>query len=215
MLTVYGFLRVDASARGWTRDLRVLWALEEMGLPYTFRGMDHTAGELGTDAYRALNPFEQIPAIVDDGFVLSESAAILLYLAKRSGSLMPSDDASQAQVIRWCFAALNTLEPTMISIELLDKSGVGNEESLRRREEVMKLAHRFLTGLERWLEGREFIATTTFTVADILMSLVLSEVRDEKLLEPFPHVRAYRARCISRPAWKLTIDAYGARSEAA
>ena len=77
MLKVYGFSRVNSVARGNTRDLRVLWALEEMQLPFELIGMNHPAHELSTDAYRKLSPFEQIPAIDDDGIVLSESAAIL------------------------------------------------------------------------------------------------------------------------------------------
>jgi len=84
MLKVYGFSKVNAVARGNTRDLRVLWALEEMELPFELVGMDHPAHQLNTDAYRRLSPFEQIPAIDDDGLVLSESAAIVIYLAKDS-----------------------------------------------------------------------------------------------------------------------------------
>ena len=77
MLKVYGFSRVNSVARGNTRDLRVLWALEAMQMPFELIGMNHPAHELSTDAYRKLSPFEQIPAIDDDGIVLSESAAIL------------------------------------------------------------------------------------------------------------------------------------------
>ena len=91
MLKLYGFSKVNAMARGHTRDLRVLWALEEMQLPFELVGLDHPARELSTEAYRRLSPFEQIPSIDDDGVVLSESAAILLYLAKKSGRLIPGD----------------------------------------------------------------------------------------------------------------------------
>jgi glutathione S-transferase len=76
MLTLYGFSKVNAMARGRTRDLRVLWALEEMQVPFAVAGLDHPAGDLGTDDYRRLTPFAQVPAIDDDGTVLSESAAI-------------------------------------------------------------------------------------------------------------------------------------------
>ena len=77
MIKLYGFSKVNAGARGHTRDLRVLWALEEMQLPFDIVGMDHPAHDLNTDAYRRLSPFEQIPVIDDEGVVLSESAAIL------------------------------------------------------------------------------------------------------------------------------------------
>ena len=96
MLKLYGFSKVNAGARGHTRDLRVLWALEEMQLPFELAGMDHPAHDLNTEAYRRLSPFEQIPSIDDDGVVLSESAAILIYLAKKSGRLIPGDHAGEA-----------------------------------------------------------------------------------------------------------------------
>ncbi|WP_373792047.1 glutathione S-transferase N-terminal domain-containing protein, partial [Delftia acidovorans] len=75
MLKLYGFSRVNAGARGRTRDLRVLWALEEMQLPFEIAGMDHPAHDLNTEAYRRLSPFEQNPALVDDGEVISEPVA--------------------------------------------------------------------------------------------------------------------------------------------
>ena len=106
MLKVYGFARVNKGARGNTRDLRVLWALEEIGLPYEIVGMDHPNHDLDAPAYRALNPFGQIPVIDDDGVVVSESGAILLYLARKSGKLMPHELAGEAQVLRWSFTAL-------------------------------------------------------------------------------------------------------------
>lgn len=89
MLKLYGFSRVNAGARGRTRDLRVLWALEEMQLPFEIAGMDHPAHDLNTEAYRRLSPFEQIPALDDNGQVISESAAIVLHLARKCGRLMP------------------------------------------------------------------------------------------------------------------------------
>jgi glutathione S-transferase len=89
MLKLNGFSRVNAVARGNTRDLRVLWALEEMQMPFELVGMDHPAHDLNSEAYRRLNPFEQIPAIEDDGVVLTDSGAILIYRAKKAGKLIP------------------------------------------------------------------------------------------------------------------------------
>src|SRR5450631_4145680 len=165
MLKLYGFSKVNVVARGNTRDLRVLWALEEMQLPFELAGMDHPAHDLNTEAYRRLSPFEQIPSIDDDGLVLSESAAILVYLAKKSGRLIPVDRAGEAQVVRW-FA------------------------------------------------DRDFVATKSFTVADILMAHVLSGIKDEGLIAPYPGIASYRDRCLARPAWKRTIETYYARVEA-
>jgi len=213
MLKLYGFSKVNAVARGHTRDLRVLWALEEMQLPFELAGMDHPAHDLSTEAYRHVNPFEQIPSIDDDGLVVSESAAILLYLAKKSGRLIPGDHAGEAQVMRWCFAAMNSVEPPLQSLLVLDWTGDGS--CGKHREFLVGWVNRMLGNLERWLAGREFVATNTFTVADLLMAHVLAGIKDQKLIEPYPEVASYRDRCLARPAWKRTIEAYCARVEAA
>lgn len=213
MLKIYGFSKVNAGARGHTRDLRVLWALEEMQLPFEVVGLDHPAHDLSSDAYRQLSPFEQIPSMDDDGLVLSESAAILIYLAKKSGRLMPGDSAGETQVIRWCFAALTTVEAPLQSLMVLDWTTDGT--CGKHREFLVGWVNRVFTNLERWLAGRDFIATNEFTVADILMAHVLSSgVKDESLIAPYPGLVSYRDRCLARPAWKRTIDTYFARVEA-
>lgn len=214
MLKVYGFSRVNKGAHGKTRDLRVLWALEEMQLPFEIIGLDHPAHELNTDAYRRLSPFEQLPALEDDGVVLSESAAILIYLARKSGRLMPKELAGEAQVTRWCFAAVNSLELPLMSLNMIDWVEQGNG-CAKYREFVRAWAELRLPQLDRWLDGREWVATESFTVADILVSHVLSGIQDDALLAPHERVKAYRDRCFARPAWKRAIDSYHARVEAA
>lgn len=212
MLKVYGFARVNRGARGNTRDLRVLWALEEMRLSYQIVGMDHPNHDLDSPAYRALNPFGQIPAIDDDGVVVTESGAILLYLARKSGTLLPRDLAGEAQVLRWSVAALNTIELPVLALWFVDLSGgKGSKPS----EALRAWADMRLEQLDGWLANRQFIATDDFTVADILMTHVLGGGTDQALLKPYANIRAYRARCTERPAWKKTIDAYCERVEAA
>ena len=213
MLKVYGFAKVNAAARGHTRDLRVLWALEEMQVPYELAGMDHPAHELNTDAYRRLSPFEQIPSIDDDGLVLSESAAIVSYLAQKSGRLIPADRAGVVQVMRWCFAAMNTVEPPLQSLLVLDWSADGSCD--KHRDFLVGWGNRVLTNLERWIADREFVATGDFTVADILMTHVIAGIKDAELIAPYKGVASYRDRCLARPAWKRTIQAYCARVVAA
>lgn len=209
MLKVYGFSKVNAVARGNTRDLRVLWALEEMQLPFELIGMDHPAHDLNTGAYRKLSPFEQIPAIDDGGLVISESAAILIYLAKKVGKLIPNDPAGEAQVVRWCFAAMNSVELPLLSIVLIDWAK--DDTCGKHRESMVAWANRVLTGLERWLDGRDYVATDNFTVADILMSHVLA---GDSLVKSYPRVASYRDRCLARPAWTRVVDRYCASVEA-
>ncbi|MEY2933764.1 MAG: hypothetical protein RL033_4513 [Pseudomonadota bacterium] len=212
MLKIYCFARVNKGARGNTRDLRVLWAAEEMGLPYEVVGLDHPNHDLDSPSYRAVNPFGQIPAIDDDGVVVTESGAILLYLARKTGKLLPRDLAGEAQVLRWSVAALTTIEVPVLSLWFVNLSGgkgTAPSEALRGWAELR------LQQLDGWLADRQFIATDEFTVADILMTHVLAGGTDPNLLKPCANIQAYRARCTERPAWRKTLDAYNARVEAA
>lgn len=208
MIKLYGFSRVNKMAHGNTRDLRVLWALEEMGLPYEIAGMDHPNHDLDREAFRAKNPFGQIPVIDDDGGVVTESGAIVLYLARKSGVLIPQDLAGEAQVLRWSFAALNTIEVPVLTLWFVDISG---GKGTKPHDALRHWAEMRLTQLDGWLAHRTFIATDEFTVADILMAHVLSAGTDPGLLAPHAHVRAYLTRCTDRPAWKRTLAAYHER----
>src|SRR6187402_2691743 len=212
MLKLYCFARVNKGAHGKTRDLRVLWTLEEIGLPYEIVGMDHPNHDLDSPAYRALNPFGQIPVIDDDGVVVSESGAILIYLARKTGKLMPRDLAGEAQVLRWCFTALSTIELPLLSLWFVDLSGgKGSKPS----EALGGWAEMRLKQLDGWLANREFIATDGFTVADILITHVLDAGTRQEMLKPHPNLLAYRARCTERPAWQKTLAAYHERVQAA
>jgi glutathione S-transferase len=211
MLKVYGFGRVNKVAHGNTRDLRVLWALEEMPLSYEIVGMDHPNHDLDTPQFRALNPFGQLPVIDDDGVVVTESGAILFYLARKTGKLWPHDLAGEAQVLRWSVAALTTIEVPVLSRMFVDwNGGKGTQPSAALRG----WADMRLEQLDGWLSNRPFVATDDFTVADILMTHVLGVHTTQELLQPYANIRAYRARCTERPAWKKTLDAYYERVEA-
>jgi glutathione S-transferase len=212
MLKVYGFGRVNEGARGKTRDLRVLWMLEEIGLPYEIVGMDHPNHDLDSLAFRAVNPFGQIPAIDDDGVVVTESGAILLYLARKTGKLIPADLAGEAQVLRWSFTALTTIEVPVLSLWFVDlMGGKGSKPSGALHDwSGMRLKQ-----LDGWLESRKYIATDDFTVADILMTHVLDAGTRDEMLKPHANILAYRARCTERPAWQKTLEAYRARVKAA
>lgn len=210
MLKIYGFARVNEYARGNTRDLRVLWAAEEMGLPYEIVGLDHPNHDLDSPAYRAVNPFGQIPAIDDDGVVVTESGAILLYLARKHGKLLARDLAGEAQVLRWSVAALSTIELPVLSLWFVNLSG---GKGTKPSEALYGWAEMRLEQLDAWLANRQFVATEEFTVADILMTHVLGGGTDPELLKPRPNILAYRARCTERPAWKRTLETYLARVE--
>ncbi len=212
MITLYGFGRVHEKVIGETRDLRAQWALEETGLPYRVRPLDHTGGEHNTEEYRRISPFQQIPVIDDDGFVVAESAAVVLYLAEKAAKLIPTDFQGRMRVTQWCFAAMNTVEPPLFQIALIDLFSDGKDPTgKQRRQDMVKLAQRWFTGLEKRLDGRAYIACKDFTVADILMTLVLWEIRKTDLLDGFPNLKNYFLRCQDRPAWERTRCAYEER----
>lgn len=204
MITLYGFSNIFAGGRGETKDLRAQWALEETGLPYRFHGLDQTAGDLDSEAYRQISPFRQAPVIDDDGFIVAESAAVVLYIAEKSRKLIPTDLQGRTRVVQWCFAATSTVEPTLQTLDVIAIFGDGSYEQLDR--EVRKLAGRWLGDVERRLEGREWIACDDFTAADIMMAGVLRTIRKTDLIDPFPRLKAYYERCFARPAWQRTLS---------
>jgi glutathione S-transferase len=210
MITLYGFGRIFPEGHGETKDLRVQWALEELGLPYRVHALDHTGGELETEAYRRISPFRQAPVIDDDGFIVTESAAIALYLAEKAGMLNPGDVQRRTRVTQWCFAAVTTVGSTMDCIDII---GIfdGDKAAPHLHAEVHKLAGRWLSDVERRLQGREWIACDDFTVADIMMACVLRNIRKTDLMDPFPQIKAYYQRCFARPAWQRTLALYAER----
>lgn len=210
MITLYAFGNIFPAGRGETKDLRAQWALEETGLPYRVHALDHAGGELDGDAYSRISPFHQVPVIDDDGFVVAESAAIVLYLAEKAGKLIPGDVQGRTRVVQWCFAAVSSVEPTLVCIDLIDIFDSGNAAH-EVRAEVRKLAGRWLGGVEGRLEDRQWIACDDFTVADIMMACVLRSIRKTDLMEPFPRVKAYCERCLDRPAWQRTLGLYAER----
>ena len=210
MITLYGFGRIFREGIGETKDLRAQWALEETGLPYRVHALDHTGGELDGVAYRRISPFRQAPVIDDEGFVVAESAAIVLYLAEKAGKLIPGDVQGRTRVVQWCFAAVSTVEPTLVCIDIIEIFD-RDKAAHKVKAEVRKLAGRWLDDVERRLEGREWIACADFTVADIMMAGVLRGIRKTDLMEPFPKVKAYCERCLARPAWQRTLALYAER----
>jgi glutathione S-transferase len=210
MITLYGFGNIFADGIGETKDLRAQWALEETGLPYRVHALDHSGGELDGDAYSRISPFHQAPVIDDDGFVVAESAAIVLYLAEKAGKLIPRDVQGRTRVVQWCFAAVSTVGTTLTCIELIEMFDSG-KTAPKLHAETRKLAGRWLGDVERRLQDREWIACADFTVADIMMASVLRGIRKTDLMDPFPKLKAYYERCHARPAWQRTLALYAER----
>jgi glutathione S-transferase len=151
-----------------------------------------------------------VPVIDDDGFVVAESAAVVLYLAEKAGKLIPADVQGRTRVVQWCFAAVGTVEPTLVCLDIIEIFDSG-KAAHKLKTDVRKLASRWLKDVERRLEDREWIACADFTVADIMMACVLRSIRKTDLTQPFPRVKAYYERCRARPAWQRTHALYAER----
>jgi glutathione S-transferase len=136
MITLYGFKRVRDFVVGETRDLRALWALEETGLAYRAHGLDFIQGDTQTDSYRQISPFNQVPVMDDDGFILGETGAILIYIAEKAGKLIRTDLQGRARVTQWICTALSNVEPTLLQIQIIDGGGEKATGAQRRPELV-------------------------------------------------------------------------------
>ncbi|MGL6162210.1 glutathione S-transferase family protein [Microbulbifer sp.] len=186
---------VPEMPRGYVRDIRVRWALEEAGLsyrvnsvPFRARGPEHFSHQ----------PFGQVPWLTHGDTSIFESGAILLYLGERSDTLMPADPRSRSEVIEWLFAALNSVEMASLPWSIFMFSG--DTEDTPGRKSLDKFLESRLQHLESVLAGRKWLVGT-FSVADILMADVLRLVDRFDGLTGYPACRDYVARATARPAF--------------
>jgi glutathione S-transferase len=181
--------------RGYVRDLRVRWALEEAGLPYRVESVpfgDRKAEHL------AHQPFGQVPWLTDGDISIFESGAILLHLGEASTKLMSTDPRGRSQAMEWVFAALNSVEMASLPWALLKFTGNASDTpAWKFLDDFLKLR---LKHVEPVLAGREWLAGS-FSVADILMSDVLRLVDRFDGLADHPACSDYVARATARPAF--------------
>lgn len=205
MINCYAFGSVPPFAQGVVRDLRVRWALEEAGLPYRVTLVGDREGEVSPAAYRAIQPFGQIPAIEDANLTLFESGAIVLYIAERGNGLLPGYPKARAHVIQWMYAALNTIEVAIMRLAELDLFHGDKAWATEARPAAVEAVRTRLAELATCLDGRDFLVES-FSAADILMTSVLRILRHTDLLEEQPVLVAYKERCEARPAFSAALD---------
>jgi len=186
---------VPEMPRGYVRDLRVRWALEEAGLPYRVEGVPF--GDRNAEHF-AHQPFGQVPWLTDGDISIFESGAILLHLGERSGALMPADPRGRSEAIQWLFAALNSVEAASLPWSLFKFSGDAAETPGRKHLDEFLVAR--LKHMEAVLAGREWLAGA-FSVADILMADVLRFVDRFDGLAKHPACRGYVVRATARPSF--------------
>jgi glutathione S-transferase len=196
---------VPPFAQGLVRDLRVRWALEEAGLAYQERLIGPE--DQKSAAYRALQPFGQVPAFEEDGHTMFESGAIVMHIAERSQALMPADADKKNQVRTWMFAALNSIEPHILNLTEIDLFNADKEWAKERRPIVEKRVKTRLSELADRLAGKNYLVDRRFTAADLLMTAVLRILRHTDIVAGIPMLDAYRQRCEARPAFQKALAA--------
>lgn len=205
--TITAFERSPDGGKGHARDMRVRWALEEVGQPYEVRPVSFS--EMKEPAHLALHPFGQIPTYEEGGLALFETGAIVLHIAQRHPGLLPQDPAARARAIMWMFAAVNTVEPPIVERETAVYAERGRswqaehmgmiEERIRAR--LGQLSRRL--GDAEWLDG-------DFSAGDLMMVTVLRRPSGAGLLGEFPNLASYVARGEARPAYKRAYEAQAA-----
>jgi glutathione S-transferase len=202
--TITAFERSPDRGKGLARDMRVRWALEEVGQPYDVRLLSFQA--MQEREHLALHPFGQIPTYEEGGLVLFESGAIVLHIAERHAGLLPQDDNARARAIAWMFAALNTVEPAIVELSMA-KVLEGNEPWYEQRLPILQNRVRKRLGElsarlgdAGWLDGE-------FSAGDLLMITVLLRGKASGMVDEFPNLAAYVARGEARPGYKRAFAA--------
>jgi glutathione S-transferase len=203
-ITITAFEQSPDRGQGLSRDVRVRWALEEVGQPYEVRLVSFPA--LKEPAHRALNPFGQIPTYEEGGLVLFESGAIVLHIAERHPGLLPGEADARARAIAWMFAAVNTIEPPILELanaRLLEGDRPWAAERLplvadRIRARLDQLSARL--GEAEWLDG-------AFSAGDLMMVSVLLRLKPSGMVDEYPNLAAYLARGTARPAYQRAFEA--------
>lgn len=194
ILTTYDW--VPDMPRGYVRDLRVRWALEEAGLPYR---VESTPFRDRQAAHFARQPFGQVPWLTDGDMTIFESGAILLHLGGLSETLMPVDPQGRSEVTEWLFAALASVEAASQPWSFFMFSG--NQEQTSMRKFFDHFLEVRLKSMENVLMSRQWLVGA-FSVADILMADVLRLVDRFQGLADYPACKAYVNRATARPAFK-------------
>ena len=203
-IVITAFESSPDGGKGLARDTRVRWALEEVGQPYEVRLVSF--GAMKEPAHLALHPFGQIPTYEDGDLVLFETGSIVFHIAERHAGLLPDDANARARAITWMFAALNTVEPTILELataRLLEGDKPWTRERLplveeRVRSRLNQLSARL--GEADWLDG-------AFSAGDLMMVSVLLRLRASGILSEYPKLAAYVARGEARPAYRRAFDA--------
>jgi glutathione S-transferase len=202
--TITAFAASPDRGRGLARDMRVRWALEEVGQPYQARLVSFA--QMREPAHRALNPFGQIPTFEDGDVTLFESGAIVLHIAQTRPGLLPPDPPVAARAVAWLFAALNTVEPVVLELETARFLDSDKPWYVERLPVIEGRIRGRLADLAAALGGGDWLGES-FTLADLVMVGVLMRLDTQGVLAEFPTLIAYVARAQARPAYQRAFAA--------
>lgn len=201
-IEITAFRWVPDFAQGLVRDLRLRWAMEEIGRDYRVRLLD--ALRPRPEEYFHEQPFGQVPFYKDGEVELFESGAILIHLGMQDERLLPGDYSARMRSIAWLIAALNSIEPVALMLVSLDVFIKDKEAAKRIRPEVVERLEGRLKNLadalgdKEWLEG-------DFSAADVMMVTVLRQLRNGRVIARFPSLMAYVERGEARPAFQRAL----------
>jgi len=196
--TITAFKWVPPFARGFVRDIRARWAFEEAGLAYAVNLVDGVY--VKSQAHRYFQPFGQIPTYRDAHVEIFESGAIVLHICETAGALVPADPAARIRATQWLIAALNSVEPWVMQLAVVDLFEADRDWSKSRRPKVVGDLHARLKDLADALGEKETLDGGAFTYGDLMMVSVLGGLRGTGVLDDHPNLAAYVTRGEARPA---------------
>lgn len=201
-LGIFAFQWVPDMARGHVRDLRPRWACEEAAIPYREELIDVTNRP---QSYFDIQPWGQVPAMLDGDIHVFESGAMLLYLGEKSELLLPRDDHKRATVISWLLAALNTVEPPLMELSNINMFAAGEEWTELRRPSLEAFIRKRLAPVEKLVGAQDWLGGA-FSIADIAMVAALRALDDSPLLDEHPAIASYIDRGLDRPACRQALS---------
>ena len=199
-IEITAFRWVPEFAQGVVRDLRPRWALEEAGLDYRVRLLDQQR----PPEYLLEQPFDQVPVFRDGEVHIFETGAILQYIGEKDERLLPRDPQGRYRAIQWTYAALNSVEPALMNLLLIDIFFTGEEWAKLRRPGALDFARLKLKRISDWLGDKEWLEGR-FTIGDLMMVTVLRFLRHTNLVDGFPNLAAFVARGEARPAFQRAL----------
>ncbi len=200
-IEITAFRWVPEFAQGVVRDLRVRWALEEAGLDYRVRLLDQQR----PPEYLKEQPFDQVPCFSDGQVKIFESGAIVQYVGEQSEELLPGDPQGRFRAIQWTYAALNSVEPAILNLLLIDIFYKGEEWATLRRPGAADFAKGKLKRMSDWLGDKTWLEGDRFTIGDLIMITTLRFLRHTDMVADFPNLAGYLKRGEARPAFQRAL----------